>query len=141
VRAKLLIIVTAALVLGACTTKKDGIPGLGGPSGLALSLNITASPDQLTRDGVSTSVIEITATDANGNVIPDLTLQVAASNNLGAITTPSVKTNGSGKASTIYTAPGPGGTTTATITVTPSGTNYQNTTSRTIQIRLFQPPS
>lgn len=140
-RAKILVIVTAALVLGACTTKKDGTPGLSGPSGLALSLNVTASPDQLTRDGLSTSVIEVTATDSDGNVIPNLTLQVSASVNLGAITTPSVKTNASGKASTIYTAPGPGGTTTATITVTPSGTNYQNAVNRTIQIRLFQPPS
>ena len=138
---RLLIAAAAVLAMSACTTSKVGAPDLAGPSGLALTLDITASPDQLFRDGVSQSVIEITATDGNGQRVANLGLTVAASPNLGTIQTPSLKTNASGKASTTFVAPGMGGTTTATITVTPGGSNYQNVAPRTITVRLFQPSS
>lgn len=136
---RILIAVATVLAVSACALDKQSAPDMVGPSGLGLSLDITASPDVLIRDGVAQSTIEITATDGSGNRIPDLGLQVVASPNLGTIQTPSVKTNASGRASTVYVAPGFGGTTTATITVTPSGSNYQNTAPRTITIRLFQP--
>lgn len=138
---RILIAAATLLAVSACTVSKENVPGLVGPSGLALSLDITASPDVLVRDGVSQSTIEITATDGAGHRIPALGLQVVASPNLGTIESPSLKTNSSGRASTIYVAPGWGGTTTATITVTPTGSNYQNTVPRTITIRLFQPAS
>lgn len=129
------------MAVSACTLDKQTAPDAVGPSGLGLSLDITASPDVLMRDGLSESTIAITATDGFGHSVPNLGLQVVASPNLGTIQTASVKTNSSGRASTIYVAPGFGGTTTATITVTPTGSNYQNTASRTITIRLFQPAS
>ena len=136
---RILIAAATVLAVSACTTDKQNVPDLTGPSGLGLSLDITASPDALTRDGVGQSTIAITATDAQGRRIPDLNLQVVASLNLGTIQNPTVRTNSSGVASTVYTAPGFGGTITAIITVTPFGSNYQNTTPRTITIRLFQP--
>ena len=136
---RILIAAATVLAISACTTDKQVVPDLAGPSGLGLALDITASPDVLTRDGVAQSTISITATDAQGRRVPDLNLQVVASPNLGTIQNPTVKTNSSGVAATTYTAPGFGGTTTATITVTPFGSNYQNTAPRTITIRLFQP--
>jgi hypothetical protein len=136
---RILIAAVTVLAVSACTLDKQAIPDMTGPSGLGLSLDITASPDVLTRDGVAQSTISITATDGQGHRVPDLVLQVVASPNLGTILTPSIKTNASGVASTIYVAPGFGGTTTATITVTPTGSNFQNTTARSITIRLFQP--
>jgi hypothetical protein len=139
---KRLLIVLSVLALGACSLEKQGVPEFVGPSTLGLQLDVKASPDVLTRDGVSQSTIEVTATDgATGQPVADLTVQVTASLNLGTIVTPSIRTNGSGKASTVYVAPGMGGTTTATITVTPNTTNFQNTVPRTITIRLFQPTS
>ena len=138
---RILIAVATVLAVSACTVDKQVVPDVTGPSGLGLSLDITASPDVLIRDGVAQSTISITATDAQGRRIPGLGLQVVASPNLGTIQSGSLTTNSSGVASTLYTAPGFGGTTTATITVTPVSTNYQNTAPRTITIRLFQPTS
>jgi len=136
---RMLIIGLTVTALGACTLDKQAPGDLVGPSALGLTLDMRATPDVLTRDGVSQSTIEVTATDANGQRVRDLSLQVVASPNLGTILTPTIKTNAQGQASTIYVAPGMGGTTTATITVTPFGSNNQNTQVRTITIRLFQP--
>jgi hypothetical protein len=138
---RILIAAATVLAVSACTLDKQNAPDMTGPSGLGLSLDITASPDALMRDGVAQSTISITATDAQGRRVPGLGLQVVASPNLGTLDAGSLKTNSSGVASTLYTAPGWGGTTTATITVTAVGSNYQNTTPRTITIRLFQPTS
>jgi hypothetical protein len=136
---RILIAAATVLAVSACTLDKQNAPDMTGPSGLGLSLDITASPDVLMRDGVAQSTISITATDGQGQRVPNLALQVVASPNLGTLQAGSLKTNTSGVASTIYTAPGFGGTTTATIMVTPVGSNYQNTVPRSIFIRLFQP--
>ena len=141
VAAKRFLAVTLAVVaLGACTVDKAAVPDMVGPSGLGLSIDVTASPDVLVRDAESQSVIEVTVRDGNGPVA-NATVVVTASPNLGTLKNNFLTTNASGKASTIYTAPGFGGTTTATITVTPSGSNFQNALTRTITIRLFQPAS
>ena len=134
---RFLAVALTVVAMTACTVDKQNAPGLTGPSGLGLSLDVTASPDVLIRDGVSTSVIEVTARDGNGQLLSNLSLQVVASTNLGVLSAGSIKTNASGKATTVYTAPGNGGLTTATITVTPTGSNYQNAVPRTITIRLF----
>ena len=85
---RILIAAATVLAVSACTINKQDAPGLVGPSGLALTLDITASPDVLVRDGLSQSTIEITATDGAGHKIPDLGLQVVASPNLGTIQIP-----------------------------------------------------
>lgn len=138
---RFLVTAAAILVVSACTTNKQDAPDLTGPSSLGVALDIKASPDIMYRDGVSQSVIEVTATDGLGRRMTDLNMVVTASPNLGTIQTQAIKTDATGRASTIYVAPGFGGTTTATITVTPQGSNFQNTVPRTITIRLFQPAS
>ena len=139
--AKRLLVVMCVAAVGACTLDKQSAPDLTGPSGLALNLDVRATPDALTRDGVSQSTISVTATNGAGQVVSGLGLRFTVSPNLGSVTPVAGSTNSSGRATVTYTAPGEGGDTTTTITVTPVSTNYQNTVARTITIRLYRPIS
>jgi PKD repeat protein len=56
----------ALAVLSGCTVKDIDQPALAGPSTLATSITMKASPDTLIQDGASQSVITITAVDAAG---------------------------------------------------------------------------
>jgi hypothetical protein len=55
-----------ALIMGGCGLDEVEIPELSGPSELGLSLKLTATPDVLTADGFSTSLIQVQAFDNNG---------------------------------------------------------------------------
>jgi hypothetical protein len=116
-------------------------PALAGPSVLGLAVDVKATPDVVLRDGISTSTIEVTMRDAQGQVLADRTVFFATQLNLGTVSANTVKTNSSGKASVTYTAPPAGNDTTTTITVTPVGDNNQNTWARTVSIRLVRPPA
>jgi hypothetical protein len=54
------------LALSGCGLDEVEIPELSGPSELATSLKLTASPDILTADGFSTSLIQVTVRNENG---------------------------------------------------------------------------
>ena len=56
----------ALTVLAGCTVKEIDQPALAGPSTLATSITMRASPDTLVQDGASQSVITITAVDPEG---------------------------------------------------------------------------
>jgi PKD repeat protein len=138
----------AALVLAAaCTVHKTETPSLTGPSGLGTNVTITVSPDVLTRDGASQSVVTVTATNANGQPIPNLSLRLAVLNEsgqvtdaLGTLSAQNVVTNGSGQANAVFTAPAgiPGVTSSTTVEVgaTPAGSDFGNETMRVAQIQL-----
>ena len=68
-------LVLATAVIGACTTKKVEPPAPSGPSELATSLSLSASPDVLSQDGRSTSQINVFARDANGQPLSNLALR------------------------------------------------------------------
>jgi hypothetical protein len=55
-----------ALVAAGCGVDKVDVPPYFGPSELGLSLQMGASPDLINADGVSQSVVTITARDQNG---------------------------------------------------------------------------
>jgi hypothetical protein len=99
------------LALGACNTKTVEIPELSGPSELALSLNLTATPDVLVADGASTSAIQATIRDHNGRPVPGqavfFVVTDAAGNaaDIGELNTPSAVSGPSGTAQVIYRAP------------------------------------
>jgi hypothetical protein len=57
---------TVALAGAGCTLDDVDVPPLAGPSELGLSLQMQASPDVVNADGVSQSVVTITARDNNG---------------------------------------------------------------------------
>ncbi len=56
----------ALLVSSGCGLDDTKVPPLFGPSELGLSLQMGASPDVINADGVSQSVVSITARDENG---------------------------------------------------------------------------
>ncbi len=73
-------------------------------AGLVSSVKVLANPNNLTADGVSTSTIKATATDANNNPVLGETLTFnVVSGDLSAIT---AVTNTNGVATVTYTAPG-----------------------------------
>jgi len=127
-------IITLAALSGACTLQEPDAPPLTGPSTLALSLTAAASPDILPEDGVSHSVIRITARDQFGQPLPNVALRVdtVVGNvivDVGTLSNRNVTTNAAGEATVTYTAPlarfrGVDTGTVVTIAVRPVGTDY-----------------
>ncbi|HYT77547.1 MAG TPA: PKD domain-containing protein [Vicinamibacterales bacterium] len=129
----------------ACTVHKTETPSLTGPSELSTSITVTVSPDVLTQDGASQSLVTITARDSNGQPLRNLSLRVeiAVENvitDFGTLSARNVVTDSSGHASLVYTAPkavaGLTSTTTINILVTPSGSDFANATPRSVSIEL-----
>lgn len=143
--------ILAALALGAaCTVHQTDVPSLTGPSELALSIDVAATPDSISQDGASQSAIVVTARDANGKAMPALPMRVdmvvgGQFQDFGTLSARTIVTGSDGKATAVYTAPPPpppssgGAGTILTIVVTPTGTNFQTATSRTAEIRLVPP--
>ncbi|MEA3358133.1 MAG: invasin domain 3-containing protein, partial [Thermodesulfobacteriota bacterium] len=98
-------------------------------------LTLTANPNTLPADGTSTSTIQVTAKDINGNPVADESIGLTVSS--GSLSAASAKTDSIGVASVIYTTPGSapsGGTSTITATTT-------NAVTATIVITINSAPS
>ena len=147
-------IVVGALAVTAiaagCTMKSQDAPPLTGPSELATSITVTVSPDILTQDGSSQSLVTITAHDSNGKPLKNLSLraeiEVAGTKaDFGSLSQRNLVTDNGGHATLVYTSPAaPGGPavdngTTVNIVVTPIGTefgDFGNSSARLATIRL-----
>lgn len=139
-------VVAAAALIASCTLQEVSQPSPTGPSTLGLSLNLSASPDILPEDGVSTSVISIVARDANGQPKPGVTLRVdtvvgSTIVDYGELSARTVTTNGNGQAVVTFTAPRaarPGVDTGAEvdIAVRQIGTDFGSTIPSVVRIRL-----
>ena len=149
-RARAVAAAVAVPVCAACVQEASAPGPPFGPSGLGLSLALTARPDTLVRDGRSQSVIEIAARDAGGDAVPrlELALQIATARGLedfGRLARRSVVTGADGRAAVTYTAPGaaggPGGATddglTVAILATPVGRDHAGAVPRRVTIRLL----
>jgi hypothetical protein len=78
VRASIATLGLASLLLGiGCGLDETKVPPLSGPSELGLSLQMGASPDVINADGVSQSVVSITARDENGKPVPNQLIYVS----------------------------------------------------------------
>ena len=66
----------ATIALAGCTVKKTEAPALSGPSEFGLSLQITASPDQLSQDGLSTTQVQIVARGPDGRPARGVSMRV-----------------------------------------------------------------
>src|SRR5204863_3211915 len=122
-------LVLASIVIGACSLDKQEMPALSGPSGLALSVALTATPDQLPRDGASQSVVTVTARDVQGRPIAGqrITLALAPNAPAGAgLSQSEVVTGAGGQASFFVTAPVNGSLGNIVVVATPIGTNADN---------------
>src|SRR4051812_11996502 len=78
------LIVLGSTTLSACTVHQTETPGLSGPSELAVSIEVSATPDHVRQDGVSQSSIAVSARDANGRALAGLGIRLDMS--VGGIT-------------------------------------------------------
>lgn len=141
--------ITAALLAAGCTVKKQETPGLTGPSELGTSIEIAVSPDVLSQDGASQSLVTVTARDANGQPLRSLPLraEIAVNGTLtdfGRLSARNIVTDANGRTTFTYTAPAPPAVPIDTFTVVqigvvPTGTNFANATFRSADIRLVPP--
>lgn len=104
-----------AVALAGCTVHQTTAPALSGPSDLALSLRVTASPDSISQDGGSQSSIQVTAIGPDGKPKAALTLRMDmfamdasgrfVGQDHGSLSARTLVTNSNGVATVVYTAP------------------------------------
>jgi PKD repeat protein len=142
-------VAAAAAIVGGCTMKKQETPDLSGPSEFGTAIVVTVSPDILTQDGSSQSMVTVTASDPSG---PKRGLTMRAEINVngipadfGTLSARTISTDNNGRAVFFYTAPAAPSVavddgTVVTIVVTPtSDGNFANAAPRMASIRLIPP--
>jgi PKD repeat protein len=139
----------AIVILAAgCTVSKPDNPPPTGPSELALSLSVLASPDTLSQDGASQSQVIFQARDVNGRPIAGLVINTeivvdGVTQDYGRLSAKTLVTGGDGRATAIYTAPPPvSGIPPRSFVVirgTPISTDASATVPRAVTIRLLAP--
>ena len=141
-------IVSAALALTpACTVHNTEPPAPTGPSGLAQSISLTATPDRLTQNGQDQSAIAVRVVGPNGEPVSGIALGLdmligGALVDFGTLSARSLVTGSDGRASVVYTAPPPtpvSASSTVTIRAMALGTNAQTSMPYTTDIRLMPP--
>jgi hypothetical protein len=143
------------LVLSACGLDEVEVPDLEGPSELGTSISLTASPDIVVADGFSTSLIQATVRNQNGELVAGRQVfmsitdangftadigELRATSQGGGVGTGIVVTTGTnGIAQAAYTAP-PRTDFTANssvmVAVRPVGTDFGGQVYRTVRIEL-----
>jgi PKD domain-containing protein len=142
--------VATAFMVSACTTSQIAVPGVTGPSELALSLRVTATPDSISQDGSSQSAIVVNAFDANGRPLAGVSLRMdmvvgGSVQDFGTLSARTIVTGSDGSARTVYTAPPPppaaagGAGTVVTIVAVPTGSNHETANPQLATIRLVPP--
>ena len=127
-----LFVVAALFAVAGCAIEGQDAPGLNGPSELGLALGLTATPDFIATDGVSTIVA--TALSAQGVPMSGVALRFRVFNGGGSLSATSGVTDPAGRFAVIYTPPN--GETLATIEATPISDNAQNQVVRTVSVRV-----
>lgn len=120
-----------------------------GPSELSTAITIAVTPDVLSQDGASQSLVTITARGATGQPLSNLPLRAEIGVNgvltdFGRLSAKNLVTDSSGRASVVYTAPAAPAVAVddgilVQIFVTPSGSDFGNANSRFANIRLVPP--
>jgi PKD repeat protein len=146
---QLALVAAVTLAFTGCTMHEQETPALSGPSEFGLALAITIAPDVLTQDGASQSLVTITARDSNGqpqrNVSLRAEIQVGGVRaDFGQLSARNLVTGSDGRATVVYTAPAAPSVavdsgTIVDISITPVGTDFNNTSPRTAAIRLVPP--
>jgi hypothetical protein len=137
--------VVLLMAAAGCGLHEVDIPDLEGPAELALSLRLTAVPDVITADGVSTSIITATLRGPDGRPLSGRTIFFVTADtagrfaDIGELSAEQVVTDGNGVAQVIYTAP-PRTDATADQTVLvmarPVGEDAQSANYRSVRIEL-----
>lgn len=145
----IVISVTVLAAASGCGLKEQNAPSLSGPSELGTSLSVSVSPDVLTQDGASQSLVTVTARDSMGQPLRNLSVRAEITSggvitDFGLLSARNLVTDANGRATAVYTAPAapPFAVDTNTIvgiTISPIGTDFGNATSKTVDIRLVPP--
>ncbi len=125
------------LTVAACTMKEQEPAPLSGPSEFGQSLNVSVTPDILTQDGASQSVVTVTARGPNGAPLASLPLRAeivvgGVATDFGKLSARNIATDANGRATVVYTAPAsPAGAvvdpfTLVNIAITPLGSDFGN---------------
>jgi hypothetical protein len=139
-------VLALAMAAASCTVKDTEAPGLSGPSEMALSIAIAASPDLIYQDGADQSSISITARGPNSQPARGVNLRVdmmvaGTFADFGRLSARTVTTGDDGVARLTYTAPPAvpnlDAGTVVTLLVTPIGTDYRNAVERQVDIRVI----
>lgn len=120
-----------------CGIDKQVAPALTGPSGFALNVTLTATPDQLPRDGASVSTIVVSVRDAQNRPVNGQRLSIFT--NAGVLSQSEVVTNADGRATFTFQAPTQSEAVSGDIVVIrvfPIGANFDNAASRSVSIGL-----
>ena len=139
-RAQWAAVAVAAVLTSACGLDKQTQPSLIGPAQTGLAINITATPDQLPRDGSSQSVVTVSARDAQGRAIAGQRLSVTLGPNApqgASVSVSEIVTNSNGQATFTVQAPAAGSFGDITVFATPIGSDAANTTTRIVSIRAL----
>jgi PKD repeat protein len=124
-------------------------PAPTGPSEYAQSITVAASPDILSQDGASQSLITVTARGINGEPLRNISMRAeivvdGLAVDFGSMSARNINTNGDGRATFVYTAPPAPAAAVDTFTIveiviTPIGTDFNNAATRRAAIRLVPP--
>ena len=138
-RLRVLAALCGAAMLAGCTIQDQEAPALAGPSGFGRTLTLTATPDNLPRDGSSSSTIQVNYRDGSTNE-PLVQHRLLVSASAGTLSMSEVVTDQAGNASVTFIAPGLNTpVTTVSVTVTPVGSDAANTVSNRVWIDLAGP--
>ena len=138
------------LTVAACTMKEQEPAPLSGPSEFGQSLNVSVTPDILTQDGASQSVVTVIARGPNGAPLASLPLRAeivvgGVATDFGKLSAHNIATDANGRATVVYTAPAsPAGAvvdpfTLVNIAITPLGSDFGNAVWRLTTLRLVPP--
>ena len=120
--------------LAACTDTQEA-PSLIGPSGLAQSMTLTASPDRIAHNGSAQSVITVAMRDDTGQPLAGQRVSVGAT--AGTTSHVDVVTGSDGRAIFVLTAPALSAPAAEVVVfATPFGNNAQSALTRTATIAL-----
>lgn len=135
--------VVALIVSAACTVKDTKVPDLTGPSALATSMRLSATPDAVPADGASKSVVVVQAVNSAGQPFPSVVLNLAVASltpdvPVGSLSASRVVTGADGKASVVFTSPAAAGLGFAVnrVFATPTGLDASNSNSSTFQVDI-----
>lgn len=128
----------AAILVAGCEIAEREAPDLIGPSGLGVSVTMTASPDVLQRDGQSFTEISVRLRGPSGEPLANRAVALGASG--GTLTATEVTTDANGVATFGLVAPPLNSSLTSiTVTATPVGTNFDTAATHRVVVALSGP--
>ncbi len=117
-----------AITVSGCGLESQDAPAITAPSEFGLALTLSATPDTVSRDGSSMSVVTVTARDAEGRAVAGQRVSLSLlPGNGGTLSASDVVTGADGRATFEFRAP-PSSTAVDAVSIlaTPVGQNFDN---------------